>query len=76
MNEEEGRKIILDFLKERENEKYTINSLCTALKKEYPELSLTYYQVAIMTENLIASKQLKSIDFGYKVVWYEAKTKQ
>jgi hypothetical protein len=75
MDEEEGRKIILNFLKKRENEKYTINSLCTALKKEHPELNFFYYQVAIMTENLIASNQLKSIDFGYKVVWYEAEIK-
>jgi hypothetical protein len=75
INEEEGRKIILSFLKNKEPEKFTINSLFKSLNETYPEFKFTYYLVAVMTENLIASGQIKSADFGYKVVWYETEHK-
>lgn len=75
MTEESGRKIILNFLKKYKDNKYTVTSLFRALKEEYPDLGLSHYKVAIMTEHLIASNQIECLDFGYKVVWYEDKNK-
>jgi hypothetical protein len=72
MNDEEGRKFILDFLKKTKN-KYTIGSLTRTLKLEYPDLDFSNYKVAIWTEHLIATKEVKSLNFGYKVVWYDSK---
>jgi hypothetical protein len=74
-SDEEGRKVILNFLKNNKSNKYTINSLFRALCDAFPDYNFTRYKVGLMVEFLIATKEIMCLNLGFKVVWYEFKNK-
>lgn len=71
---EEKEEKIYDFLVKNRGKLFSVNSLWEAIKKEYPDVYITYHMVNVVVRILEDRNELTLIDLGHsKVVRYVGK---